>query len=89
MSLYAAAVRWTASSSRHIESPALLLMAAKSSLLLKQLSGLKVAMVRPCFSPSALRTLETALLPLKRISVKSDSAQFTMCCSSLQQGRCT
>ena len=37
----------------------------------------------------ALKSLKQAVLPLKRMSVKSDSAQFTMCCSSLQQGRCT
>ena len=61
-------------------------MSASSSALLKQLSRLKVAMVGPCFSPSALRTLKQAVLPLTRMLLKSDSAQFTMCSSSLQQG---
>ena len=43
-----------------MEKPVLLLISDRSSVLLKQLRGSKVAMVRPCFSPSALRTLKTA-----------------------------
>ena len=46
----------------------LLLISDRSSVLLKQLRGSKVAMVRPCFSPSVFRTLKQAVLRAMRMS---------------------